>query len=179
MPSTLTVQNVIDEIGIHTAIARLDHVKYGAFTSSILLLGTLDQAAISTAFQNEDLKCQASSASAAAALSAVSKKRNNIITCAICKKQGHTVDQCWIVHLELKPCQGEGIERSNGTNQVKEHTQSEITQELAGNTSLWTLFFSSTSNNTNLCWNTDTGATSHMTPHHHWLQDYEAYRVPI
>ena len=86
-PSTLTIQNVIDEIEIHTAIARLDHVEYGAFTSSILLLGTLDQAAISTAFRNEDLKHQASSASSAAALLAVSKKRNNIITCAICKNK--------------------------------------------------------------------------------------------
>ena len=102
--STLAVQNTINEIGIHAAIAGLDHVKYGAFTSSILLLSTLDQAAISTAFQNEDLKCQASAASSAAALLAVSKKRNNIVTCAVCKKQGHTVDQCWIGHLELKPC---------------------------------------------------------------------------
>jgi hypothetical protein len=28
-------------------------------------------------------------------------------------------------------------------------------------------------------WNADTGATSHMTPHHHWLRDYVPKRVPI
>ena len=32
--SILTVQNVIDEIGIHATIAGLDHDEYGAFTSS-------------------------------------------------------------------------------------------------------------------------------------------------
>ena len=28
-------------------------------------------------------------------------------------------------------------------------------------------------------WNADTGATSHMTPHRHWLRDYVPKRVPI
>jgi hypothetical protein len=28
-------------------------------------------------------------------------------------------------------------------------------------------------------WNADTGATSHMTPHHHWLCNYAPRRVPI
>ena len=28
-------------------------------------------------------------------------------------------------------------------------------------------------------WNADTGATSHMTPHRHWLHNYVPKRVPI
>ena len=52
-------------------------------------------------------------------------------------------------------------------------------QELAGNASLWTSSPSSINNKVNLHWNTDTGATGHMTPYHHWLQDYQAYHVPI
>jgi hypothetical protein len=28
-------------------------------------------------------------------------------------------------------------------------------------------------------WNVDIGATSHMTPHHHWLRNYAPRRVPI
>ena len=28
-------------------------------------------------------------------------------------------------------------------------------------------------------WNTDTGATSHMTPHKHWIRNYAPYKVPI
>lgn len=48
-PSMLTIQN-INEIGIHAVITRLDHVEYSTFTSSILLLSTLDHAAITMAF---------------------------------------------------------------------------------------------------------------------------------
>ena len=32
---------------------------------------------------------------------------------------------------------------------------------------------------TSLDWNADTGATSHMTPHRHYLKDYKPHRVPI
>src|SRR3981189_1657501 len=28
-------------------------------------------------------------------------------------------------------------------------------------------------------WCADTGATSHMTPHRHWLRDYTPHRVPV
>jgi hypothetical protein len=28
-------------------------------------------------------------------------------------------------------------------------------------------------------WNADTGATSHMTPHHHWVQNYTSLYIPI
>jgi GAG-pre-integrase domain len=47
--------------------------------------------------------------------------------------------------------------------------------ETAGLTSLTTTSTSKTHND----WNADTGATSHMTPHRHWLIDYKPYIVPI
>jgi hypothetical protein len=47
--------------------------------------------------------------------------------------------------------------------------------ETAGLTSLNTTTTSKTHND----WNADTGATSHMTPHCHWLIDYKPYEVPI
>ena len=28
-------------------------------------------------------------------------------------------------------------------------------------------------------WLPDTGATSHMTPHHHWLRNYQPLRIPV
>ena len=33
--------------------------------------------------------------------------------------------------------------------------------------------------NADLHWIADTGATSHMTPHHHWFKSYTYYRTPI
>ena len=41
-PSTLTAKDALDEGGMHAAIRGLNHEDYGAFTSSILLLGKLN-----------------------------------------------------------------------------------------------------------------------------------------
>ena len=132
-PSMLTIQNIINEIGIHAVITRLDHVEYSTFTSSIFLLSTLDHAAITMAFWNEDLKHQASSAS-----SVISKKKSNTMACTVCKRKGHTLDRCWVTHPELWPAlRGEENRRGNIANQVKEHVQNEVMQEFAGNGSLW------------------------------------------
>lgn len=61
MPSMLIVQNIMDEVGIHAEIMGLNQIEYGAFTSSLLLISTLDHAIISTAFCNKDLNLQGSS----------------------------------------------------------------------------------------------------------------------
>ena len=157
-PSTLTFQNIFDEIEIHAAITGLDHIEYGAFTSSILLLGILDHNTIATAFCNEDPKCQASSASSAAALSTAQGKERKILTCAICKRQGHTADQCWTAHPELWPaCKGERSERGRDVNQAKECASNNVTQELTGNASLQSTLPSLVGSDAEPCWNTDTG----------------------
>ena len=50
--------------------------------------------------------------------------------------------------------------------------------ESAGNA--YAFYFNAYSTSSNvLNWNTDTGATSHMTPHWHWIQNYTPYRVHI
>src|SRR4051812_17744649 len=33
--------------------------------------------------------------------------------------------------------------------------------------------------NSDHAWNADTGATSHVTPHHHWILNYQPFHVPI
>ncbi len=49
--------------------------------------------------------------------------------------------------------------------------------EFAGNASA--LSTSSSPTPPNLEWLADTGATSHMTPHHHWVRNYSPLRMPI
>lgn len=104
-PSALTVQNIIDKIGVHVAIAGLNQIKYSTFTSSLLLIGMLDCTTVSTAFQNEDMKRQANLVSSGTALTIARGKKTTIQTCMACKKRGHPADQCWIVHPELRPAQ--------------------------------------------------------------------------
>ena len=105
VPTTLTVEDIVNEIGIHTALTELDHKDYEAFTSSLLLFGKLDRATMVTAFQNENLKQQPSSNLQATALATASMKQNNsnaIATCSVCKKRGHVAEKSWIVHPELQ-----------------------------------------------------------------------------
>ena len=179
--SMLTIQNIIDEIGIHTAIVGLDQTEYGAFTSSLLLIGMLDCTTLSTAFRNEDLRHQANiTSSASGALSTARGRKGVITTCTVCKKWGPTSDWCWIAHPELKPMRkGEESKKEKKVNQAIENALADALQKFARNTSLRSSLPSASSNNANLCWNTDMGATSHMTPHHHWLRNYEHYCVPI
>ena len=56
-------------------------------------------------------------------------------------------------------------------------TNSANVQEAAQNASPY--LAAHTTSHANQSWNADTGATSHMTPHRHWLRDYEPYRTPI
>ena len=178
--STLTIQNIVDEVSIHATITGLNQVEYGAFTSSLLLISTLDCTTISTAFHNEDLKHQVSSASTAAALVTTWGKKPPIPMYTVCRKWGHPADCCWIAHPNLKPMQkGEENKGKKSVHKAMESEQNRTMQELAKNASLHSSSPPSSSSDTNLCWNTDTGATSHMTPHHHWLQSYEPYCVPI
>ena len=57
--------------------------------------------------------------------------------------------------------------------------EKETTQEFAGNASN-TSFDSSLPQSThNLLWCADTGASSHMTPHRAWFDEYRPYSVPV
>ena len=57
-------------------------------------------------------------------------------------------------------------------------TETTAAMEFASNTSFNPSQQTLVPPNTHL-WNADTGATSHMTPHYHWLRDYSPYCVPI
>ena len=96
--STLTAKDALDKVGMYTAITRLNHEDYRAFTSSILLLGKLDQATMIMAFQNEDLKWQSLTSSQVAALTTWNRQTN-----PFCKKRGYLSERYWIAHSKLQP----------------------------------------------------------------------------
>jgi len=58
-------------------------------------------------------------------------------------------------------------------------TVSPPVQEFAGNASSSSDPFLPLQLDADFCLNTDTGATSHMTPHRHWLCSYKPLRVPV
>src|SRR5215510_55733 len=82
--------------------------------------------------------------------------------CHNCGKKGHWAKDC----KESCQCCAEPSVKAEGV------------VESAGNASTHCLITSS-SLDIDSHWNTDTGATSHMTPHKHWIHDYRPYHVPI
>ena len=165
VPSTLTVTDIIDEVSIHAAVTGLDKTEYGSFASSLLLLGTLNRTTLMNAFRNEDIKHQVSS-STSVALAASRTRRGNRVTCSTCKHIGHTTERCWIAHPELRP-QRNADNRKNANSTQGSSINNEQVHEAAQNASPH--FAARTTSYANQRWNADTGATSHMTPHRHWL----------
>ena len=104
--------------------------------------------------------------------------------CHHCQKHGHWRYDC----PDLKEARrkqsgsragsGSGNSGSGGSQAKKAEEKAEAVTESAGNASAF--YFNAHSTSSNIVkWNTDTGATSHMTPHWHWIRNYTPYRVPI
>ena len=188
--TTLTVNDVIDEMCIHSAITGLGEGEYDSFTSSVLMIDNIDRAKVTEAFRNEDVKRSTitASSSALAAKATPTPKRGpgNGYFCTKCNKAGHSLERCFIEHPELKRgyrgtrgSGGKGKANADASaNKAQDEVQPPATvKESACNASPRPP--SSPIIDADTEWNTDTGATSHMTPHREWLRDYEPYRAPI
>ena len=91
-------------------------------------------------------------------------------TCCYCKEKGHWAYSC--PELAKKKCNAESAKKAD------EEKAAAVT-EFAGKASAVSEHeVNSTSSNV-FHWNTDTGATSNMTPHRNWIRNYTPYCVPI
>lgn len=85
--------------------------------------------------------------------------------CYVCGKSGHWAGAC--------------PNRHKGGSANKAQVETEEVVESAGSASVFSLDEFSSNYADIVQWNTDTGATSHMTPHKSWIRNYTPYRVPI
>ena len=164
----------------------------------LLLKDALTKEIIINAFVQHDITTSAGFKAPEAAFhtsgSSSSSPSSSSPTCKFCNRSGHTMDECYKfkrAHEKAKnpwvPSQDRPTKKtSGGQKQQKAHQaapdaalDSDIV-ESAGNASI--LSYSSSDLSlpcSNLDWNTDTGATAHMTPHKHWLRGLKPYVVPI
>ena len=94
--------------------------------------------------------------------------------CDFCKKSGHWTKNCFT--LKVLKCVAKGKEPEGAK---KTEVDSGAVTEIAGQASDFIEYNAFTTSHNNFCWNTDTGATSSMTPHKTWLRDYKPYRVLV
>ena len=182
-PSSFTIETLDEELQCMALIRALPE-EYRHLSSSLLLMDKLDKNVILQAFRSEELNRQRQtetvnlakanghrgSRSSKAPLKADS-------TCYFCKKKGHWADNCNELK-ELKDMKKEREKsRSEGANKAAE--KAEAVTEFAGQASAVSEHEANSTSSNIFHWNTDTGATSIMTPHKHWIRNYTHYRVPI
>jgi len=173
-PSSFTLDKLDNELASMALIPALPE-EYNSFVSSLLLKDNLDKAAVQEAFATEGnqrrRRAEQPAVGTAFATSSSSSK-----CCGFCGTEGHGIDDCntYKRGLEYAKAKRAGKKSKQKANNVE--APKESPSEFAGNTSA-----SSTSSSTpsNFDWLADTGATSHMTPHRHWVRNYMPLRGAI
>ncbi len=110
------------------------------------------------------------------------------IICEWCEKEGHSMSQCYTMQNMQKKARERTASGRSGRKKQQQKANQVTTDvaldsdhvESAGNASISSFSSSSSSSPYTVTdWNTDTGATAHMTPHRHWFVSYTPFRVPV
>ena len=191
-PDSFTISDLNKELVSMTMIRALP-TSYASFASSLQLLDKLDKDALQSAFVNEEALRNRSSTSGASALFA---SLSSQLSCSFCSFPGQPQDAC-ICYKRMKEqatqdtqekCKQRGGKGKNNANNASTApstapTTAAVAQEateFAGQASVRLSSHSTPAElATHLLWNADTGATSHMTPHKHWLHNYSPLRIPV
>ena len=192
-PAGFTLDDLDNELHSMALIRALPD-EYSSFISSLMLIDNLDRGTVHEAFRNEQLNrerrlgTQTDGASSTALAAKPSTPAANP-ACDFCGYRNHTLSQC-------RKYSAAKVEARKPKHLRGEHTVSNTVSgpapspknvaaakaapetEFAGNASPLPSPHTAPLPSTYL-WNADTGATSHMTPHRHWLRDYTPLRVPI
>ena len=176
-PKDFTLEKLDEELASMAMIRSLPD-DYSSFVSSLLLMDKLEKSTIQQAFHTEETQRRRRSETdeSAAALS-TSSKSSSKEHCDFCDRDGHTLPKCFKYQKAQKEAKKPRFQNKDKARAAAEQSQdTSKVQETAGRVvSLHTTTTTKTHND----WNADTGATSHMTPHRHWLLDYKPYVVPI
>ena len=181
-PDKFSIDKLDDEL-LCMAMIRALPEDYHHFVSTLMLSDKLDKATILQAFHTEETQRTrrvapqisevANKATAAAATTTTSsnnqsKKQQHSKPkqpCSFCGKPGHHFTKCYLFLSK--------------SAEAKAATCKEI-QESAGKASIYSLDeLENPFHQTNYDWIADSGATSHMTPHKHWLRNYKPLHIPI
>ena len=154
-PSEFTLNELDDDLACMALIRSLPPDQYASFRSSLLLLPSISMSVLKDALQAEESNRQPSAAAAAAVVATSKKQRPK---CTFCDKLGHSIDKCYAYRDASRDAKDKG-------KQPKSAPDSANVAQAASNACTFNTGPSLSDASSD--WNTDTGATSHMTPHRH------------
>jgi len=178
-PKDFTLDKLDEELLCMAMIRSLPE-DYSHFVSTLMLSDKLDKAIITQAFHTEEtqrVRRAAPQVSEVANKAATAPPKKQYKTpyspthpCGFCGRPGHVMRKCKV--FMAKQAEAQAITQANATSTI---------QESAGKASIYSLdqLDDPLSHQANYDWNADSGATSHMTPHKHWIRNYKPLYIPI
>ena len=187
-PTGFTIEQLDEELQCMALIRALPD-EYKHLSASLLLMEKLDKDTILQAFRSEELNRQRQTEQANRAGHKGYGKRGgansgkgrghptvDADTCSFCKGKGHWKRDCEALKKVNASNKDSG---SGGSNAKVAAEKADAVAEFAGQASARLIDEACATFSNDTHWNTDTGATSHMTPHKEWIRNYTTYRVPI
>jgi hypothetical protein len=184
-PKDFTLSNLDDELASMTLIRALPD-EFSMFASSLLLLDKLEKSTIHQAFgtaESQRRHCASATPNVTSTLAASSSTPTSSTSSQylFCGMKWHIEAECH-KYLKYKQEAQEAVRsnRSKPKGHKAKQAEQQTTPVFAGNASTVSTFDLSTlQSDADFHWLTDTGATSHMTPHCAWMHNYTPHIVPI
>ena len=172
-----TADLLIEELRCMAYIRALPE-QFASLSTSLLLLDKVDKDTILHAFRAEEMN-RTRRVEMANRVQVRPQSQQRRMICYNCQEEGHMSYNCTKPKKQRVRSEVQRSNKAEERNGIKKiETKTEEVIESAGNVSTSDENAFVTWTNT-LGWNTDSGATSHMTPHYNWLRNYVPCKVPI
>ena len=145
-PAAFTLDELDDDLACMALIRSLPLDQYASFSSSLLLLPSISMSILKEALQAQESNRQLS------AVIATSKRQRP--KCTFCDKLGHSIDKCYAYRDASRDAKEKGKQPKSTSDSAAQSASNACTFNTGPSLS-----------DASSDWNTDTGATSHMTQH--------------
>ena len=181
-PTPFTLKEIDDELHSMALIRALPE-EYKSLSQSLMLLDDLNKTKIREAFLAEETNSQRrgeqfNAGTSDLALSSSNNTKNDQ-ECDFCGSKGHTAAECRKLVAARAYARRPRTGKKQTANTANNEPEQSNVVETAGNASSCHISSSPLQIDANFDWNADSGATSHMTPHSHWIRNYTPFRTPI
>ena len=177
LPDGYKVSELLDDLEINSLLHGLPSTStHSTLAETLWLQSDLTRDDVLNKFAAHERKLSSDAIKTEGAMAASASTR-----CFRCDQFGHMADSCpfkeefkKLVEKTQQQKQGGGSGRRHQRPKKRANQASEAQQEEAAKASTPSIIPSSDSH-----WNTDTGSSSHMTPHRKWFNTYRSHIVPI
>jgi len=181
-PTAFTLNDLDDELHSMALIRSLPD-EYKSLAQSLMLLDDLNKNTIREAFLAEETNSRRRAEQSIAGTSDLAlvsfNNSKNDQECDFCGFKGHTSADCRKLVSARAWARKPRPAKKHAANNADTEPEPSTVVESAGNASANHLSSSPLQIDANFDWNADSGATSHMTPHAHWIRNYKPFHTPI